>query len=51
MIFLIALRPSLIASLIIAIVCSFGPLIKIVHDYGCFTPSTKVNLSSPRECS
>lgn len=32
--FLTALSPSLIASLIYAIVCSFGPLIKIVHDVG-----------------
>lgn len=32
--FLTALSPSLIASFIYAIVCSFGPLIKIVHDVG-----------------
>ena len=32
--FLTALNPSLIASLIYAIVCSLGPLINIVHEVG-----------------
>lgn len=45
--FLTALNPSLTASLIYAIVCSFGPLIRIVHDVGFLTPSINVYLSSP----
>jgi len=45
------LKIKKIITLIIEIVCSFGPLIKIVHDLGFLTPSMKVNLSSPNEAS
>merc|ERR1712037_1016824 len=49
--FLTARRPSRIASLICAIVCRLGPLMRRVTDCGLTQSSTKVNLFSPRTAS
>lgn len=51
MAFFTALSPSLTASLICAMVCSLGPLIRIVHDVGFLHPSMNVYLSSPNVTS
>ncbi len=39
-----------LATLICAIVCLFGPLMRIVHEKGFTTPSTNVYFSSPSTC-
>mmetsp|Transcript_25158 Transcript_25158/g.82537 ORF Transcript_25158/g.82537 Transcript_25158/m.82537 type:complete len:363 (+) Transcript_25158:131-1219(+) len=46
-----ARRPSRAASLICAMVWSFGPLMRMVHPLGFLGSSTKVYFSSPRTCS